>query len=300
MNHPPQKQEPRVSRLALGTVQFGMDYGIANQNGQISYAGATKIVQMAAAAGMDTIDTAMGYGNSESCLGEIGTQGFNLVTKLPRLPAEATNVQDWVVEEIRLSLLRLNVPRVDSLLLHRPLDLLEKDGKTLFRALQSLKEATLVSKIGVSIYNPEMLSCLLTNYRFDIVQAPLNLVDQRFSKSGWLFRLKDKGVEIHTRSTFLQGLLLLPRHFIPAKFARWNDIWDDWHHWLHDRQETALQASLAFPLSFTEVDRVLVGVDSVNQLQQILTSVARRSPSTLPDLACEADALVNPSNWANL
>lgn len=286
-------------RLALGTVQFGMAYGVSNVSGQVRRPEAGKIVKLAAAAGVDTIDTAVGYGDSERYLGEIGVTNFRIVTKLPAVPAGSINVAGWVNEQIAASLARLGVSRVYGLLLHRPADLLGAQGQALYDALCELKELSQVKKIGVSVYSPSELQVLLPKYRFDLVQAPLNLIDRRLVSSGWLKRLKDEKVEVHTRSAFLQGLLLMPRDLIPAKFAHWNVLWDRWHQWLRQNNETPVRACLAFPLSFQEVDRVLVGAESAEQASQILAA-AGRSMTSLPDISSADEDLVNPANWPNL
>jgi hypothetical protein len=128
----------------------------------------------------------------------------------------------------------------------------------------------------------------------------LNLVDRRLFASGWLGRLKDRGVEVHTRSAFLQGLLLLPRHGIPAKFSRWADVWDRWHAWLSDHNEDAVRACLTYPLSLRDVDRVVVGTDGSGQFAQVLSGAALASKAALPDLACDGGDLINPARWPNL
>ncbi len=287
-------------RLALGTVQFGLPYGIANQEGQVTRASAKNMLQYAAANGIDTLDTAIAYGESESCLGEIGTQGFNLVTKLPAFPDGHGDINGWVREQVAASFNRLGVDSVYGLLLHRPDQLLKTDGQMLFNTLRDLKASGRVQKIGVSIYAPSELEALTARYRFDLVQAPFNLVDRRIFTSGWLQRLKQDGVEIHTRSTFLQGLLLMPRSAIPAKFAPWAGLWDKWHGWLAQHAVTAVQASLAYPLLFPEVDRVVIGADSKNQLAQIIGAATGDVPVVLPDLQCEDESLINPANWSRL
>jgi aryl-alcohol dehydrogenase-like predicted oxidoreductase len=287
-------------RLALGTVQFGLPYGIANQGGQVTRSNAKAMLQLAAKNGIDTLDTAIAYGESETCLGEVGTQGFRLITKLPAVPNGCADVSGWVQEQVAASLSRLGRNEVYGLLLHRPEQLLEVDGKTLYQALQGLKESGLVRKVGVSIYAPGELDVLTTHYRFDLVQAPFNLVDRRLQASGWLHRLKDEGVEIHTRSAFLQGLLLMPQNAIPKKFAAWSDLWKKWHAWLAHGTVSAVQACLAFSLSFPEIERIVVGADSVSQLQQIITAASNVAPIDLPDLHCDAENLINPARWSQL
>ena len=289
-----------MSRLILGTVQFGLPYGIANQDGQVTRSTAKAMLQLAAANGIDTLDTAITYGESETCLGEVGIQGFKLVTKLPIVPDGWVDVSGWVQEQVAASLARLGVSAVYGLLLHSPMQLLGTNGKMLYRTLQELKETGLVQKIGISIYTPKELDALIPQYRFDLVQAPFSLVDRRIHLSGWLRRLKQEGTEIHTRSAFLQGLLLMPRPAIPSKFVSWSELWGKWHGWLSSHKISAVQASLAFPLSFLEIDRVVVGADSVKQLEQITSAAVSITPDDLPDLHCDAEDLINPARWSHL
>lgn len=289
----------QTHKLGIGTVQFGLPYGIANQSGQVTRADARAMLQLAAANGIDTLDTAIAYGDSETCLGEVGVSNFRVVTKLPALPDDCAETESWVREQFGASLSRLGVGSVYGLLLHRPAQLLGKDGDTLYRTLDALKQSGLVQKTGVSIYAPDELEALVARYRFDLVQAPFNLVDRRLHTSGWLQRLKDDGVEVHTRSAFLQGLLLMPPAAIPAYFSPWAALWGKWHDWLACHKISAVQASLAFPLSFPEIDRVIIGAESVHQLAQIISSASNGSPSDLPDLACDAENLINPARWSH-
>ena len=292
--------QPGARRLGLGTVQFGLAYGVANQHGQVSRPEARKIVELAASAGIDTIDTAIGYGDSERYLGEIGMTDFKVITKLPALPAGTPDVGGWVNDQVSASAARLGVPTIYGLLLHRPMELLGANGPTLFKALCALKERTLVRKIGLSIYSPAELQALLAKFKVDIVQGPLNLIDRRLHTGGWLKRLKDRAIEVHTRSTFLQGLLLMPRDAIPAKFSRWSVLWDNWHQWLRRRDESALRACMAFPLSIPEIDRVLVGAESVDQVRQILASAGGRPVTSIPDLSSPDEELIDPAKWTTL
>jgi aryl-alcohol dehydrogenase-like predicted oxidoreductase len=289
-----------VSRLALGTVQFGLAYGIANQDGQVTRSVAKSMLQLASAKGIDTLDTAIAYGESESCLGVAGTQKFKLVTKLPAVPDGHSNINHWIHDQVTASFARLGVNSVYGLLLHRSEQLVGPIGQVIFESLQGLKEAGLVQKIGVSIYSPSELDTLNDRYRFDLVQAPLNLVDRRLVTSGWLRRLKQDGAEIHTRSAFLQGLLLMPRFAIPPKFSPWTELWDKWHDWLSHHAISAVHACLAYPISFPEIDRVVIGADSVKQLEQIISAAASVSTVDLPDLHCSAENLINPARWSQL
>jgi aryl-alcohol dehydrogenase-like predicted oxidoreductase len=289
-----------MSRLALGTVQFGLPYGISNQSGQVTKSVAKDMLHLARTSRIDTLDTAIAYGDSENCLGEIGSEGFRVVTKLPPIPEESTDVSSWVNVQIKASLDRLGLSEVYGLLLHQSSQLIGCHGEALFHAMHELRESGVVKKIGVSIYNPTELDVLIPKYNFDIVQAPLSLIDQRLINSGWLKRLKFDGVEIHTRSAFLQGLLLMPKNAVPSKFAIFERELDAWHRWLEKNSISALHACLAYPLSLSEVDRVVIGADSVAQLAQIIEVASHKLPVGFPDIKSDDDRLINPANWSQI
>lgn len=289
------------SRLALGAVQFGLDYGVANQTGQVCVFEAEQILSGAKEGGIDTLDTAIAYGTSEEVLGNIGVDGFRVVTKLPPLPENLNDIERWVAEQVGDSLVRLGQQKLYGFLLHRSQDLLGLKGARLIRALADLKNDGLVQKIGVSIYSPDELSEVFRKIKIDLVQAPLNVIDRRLILSGWLDRLKDYGVEVHTRSAFLQGLLLMERRKIPEKFLRWSSLWDAWHEKLRYLGVSPLDACLVYPLSLEQVDRVIVGVDSAAQLSEILhaAELANDVPDTSFMMSNDTN-LVNPSNWKYL
>jgi aryl-alcohol dehydrogenase-like predicted oxidoreductase len=289
-----------IRRVALGTVQFGQSYGIANLGGRVSEDVARLMLLQARAHGLDMLDTAVAYGVSEARLGAIGVASFNVVTKIPAMPVAIENVSGWVQGQVRASLDRLRLSELYGVLLHYPLQLLEARGAELFRALLSLRESGLIKKIGFSIYSPAELDSLIPRYPPDIVQAPLNLVDRRMQRTGWLDRLKNSNVEIHSRSVFLQGLLLIPRPAFPPKFAPWRELFTFWHDWLDQQGESAVRACLAFPMSFPEIDRIVVGADSLAQLNEIVLAAQGVSCLAGPDLTCNDEKLINPACWSKL
>src|SRR5262249_17350751 len=157
------------------------------------------------------IDTAPLYGGSEESLGRALRAGdaFAIVTKTPwfgpgGVPANA----EALTSAFQASLDRLRQERVYGLLVHRASDLLGPEGDDLFEAMRRLKQLGRVAKIGVSIYDARELEGVLARHQPDLVQLPLNVLDQRLLAGGQITRLKSAGVEIHARSAFLQGLLL--------------------------------------------------------------------------------------------
>lgn len=286
-----------AKRLALGTVQFGMPYGVANKGGQVSFKEARSILQIARSAGVDTLDTAIAYGTSEQVLGELGVRDWQVITKLPGMPEGCGDVGEWVQKSVQTSFQRLNVSRVRGLLLHKPQQLLEAGGDKIYEALSGLKRDGLVEKIGFSIYSPAELDVLWDNFRPDMIQAPFNVLDRRLENSGWLCKLHAAGVEIHVRSVFLQGLLLMDEVARPAKFQRWSGYWKGWHEWLAEKRLTPLQAALGFALAKPEIDRVVVGVDTLIQLNEILQVANGEIPEVPIEINCNDINLINPANW---
>jgi|TARA_B110000858_G_C17795399_1_gene472161 aryl-alcohol dehydrogenase-like predicted oxidoreductase len=287
-----------MKKLALGTAQFGMSYGIANQHGKIKLENIKDIIKIAREKNIDLVDTAIAYGDSERIIGKIGILDFKFVTKLPPLPKiDVVNISFWVEDQIKLSLKRLGIQSLYGLLIHRSEDLLGDKGEKIVNALNNLKARGLVKKIGISIYDLSELEKLTNQIKVDIVQAPLNIIDQRLINSGWLSKLYKADVEVHIRSVFLQGLLLMSKQNRPHKFNRWKNLWKIWHEWLNDNQITALEATIRYALSVENISKVIVGVDSKKQLQQIILASDGKLPPIPPGLFMDDINLLNPSNW---
>jgi aryl-alcohol dehydrogenase-like predicted oxidoreductase len=287
-------------KLALGTVQFGLNYGVANSSGRISDAEARAILFQARQYGFETLDTAIAYGDSERILGELGIAEWQVVTKLSAVPASCGDVVSWVQDQIRQSMERLHVGQLHGVLLHRPSQLLQSNGDDLYVGLQSLKDQGLTNKIGVSVYEPKELDQLLNSYDLDLIQAPLNLMDRRLVDTGWAKQLKNANIELHTRSAFLQGLLLMPSHERPLKFNRWADTWAVWDDWLLEVNLTPLEACLRYLNSVHEIDRIVVGVDTENHLRQIVKA-SQGCLKSMPNFREHFDTrLLNPVAWSEL
>ena len=285
-------------RMALGTAQFGSAYGVANKSGCVSRDEVQGILALAVEASVDTLDTAVAYGESEAVVGEVGVKGWKVVTKLPPVPDGISDVWLWVEEQVDASLKRLRIESLHGLLLHRPTQLLERNGERLAAVLEAIKASGKTRKIGVSIYDPNQLAEVLPSLRCDLVQAPLNILDRRLIETGWCARLNKAGIEVHARSVFLQGLLLMPVR--PDKFRRWDALWEEWNCWLRQTGLTPLQACLRYALSCEGIDRFVVGVDSAGQLRQILSAIAGPAPDA-PQWRTPVPAeLIDPSRWPSL
>jgi aryl-alcohol dehydrogenase-like predicted oxidoreductase len=289
--------------LGLGTAQFGLAYGITNERGRVPEQEVGEIVAEALAAGIDLVDTAAAYGDSEGVLGRVlePQSRLRIVSKLPPVPSDRIGepeIGDCRAAVAR-SLARLRRASLDALLLHRPDDLRKPGGERLVQLLTDLKRAGTVAKIGISAYDRTQIDLALDRMPLDVVQVPVNLMDQRLLQDGTLDRLKRRNVEIHGRSAFLQGVLVadlasLPVHLAPHR-ARLRAVGT-----AADRAGMSrLVLCLRFVLAQPAIDRVIVGVTSLPELRQILDAAATTTP--LPDgldtLASDALDLVDPSRW---
>lgn len=286
-----------ASRLALGTAQFGLEYGIANSRGQVPPDEVARIMAVAREEGVGTLDTAMSYGTSEAVLGQVGVHGWRVISKLPPLPP-AVDVKAWVSESVRGSLARLRGERLGALLLHRPADLLEARADEVYDALVGLKNEGLVEEVGASVYHPQEIEALVGRFALDIIQAPFNVIDRRVLTSGWMTRLRERRVTLQVRSAFLQGLLLLEPAKRPPKFRKWEVLLRGWDQWRSENRVSPVAACIAFAMSRPEVESVVVGVDCVDQLREIVSGLGVAAPSPPGDLASEDLDLVDPSRWA--
>lgn len=286
-------------RLAIGTVQFGLDYGISNTGGIASDEEIRSVLNYACEHGIDTLDTAVAYGNSEERLGKIGINDFRVVTKLPSLPAEYYNDALWFDRMTEQSLRQLGKDSLDGLLLHRPLELLNKGGENIYRHLQGLKSSGRVEKIGISVYEPSELEALIPVFDIDIVQVPFNILDRRLVDEGWLDRLAQKNIEIHVRSIFLQGLLLMEPSARHQKFDAWKDELGSYDLFIEQSGFSRLEACLSFALSFPQITKVIVGIQSLSQLKEIIDA-SKTVMLSIPLITVSDTRLINPSSWSSL
>ena len=247
--------------------------------------------------GSDTLDTAISYGDSEVVLGRARIDGFRVVTKLPPLPVETADVAGWVRRHVRTSLDRLRVANLYGLLLHRPADVSGPHAGALLAALATLKAEGVVTKVGASVYAPEELAELEGAMKLDLVQAPYNVFDRRFESTETFRRLHAAGTEVHVRSVFLQGLLLLDEDELPETFRKWQPLWQRWCGWVRQQGTDQLAAALGFALANPTVDRIVVGAESAAQLRSIVASTRLDLQQVPVELATGDLNLINPTNW---
>jgi aryl-alcohol dehydrogenase-like predicted oxidoreductase len=291
-----------TSKLALGTAQFGMQYGIANMTGIPSMAAVHNILSSAREAGVSIIDTAYVYGGAEIVLGRAisGSDRFRIVTKT--MPIQAPVLREEhvaaVADAFACSLERLQCRHVYGLLVHHAEDLLVPGGERLWAWLESIRAAGKVEKIGVSVYRPEQLISVVDSCPIDLVQFPYNLYDQRFGSAELMLVLRRHNIEAHARSVFLQGLLLLAPERLTGQFASLREHQARLHAWLAERDMSPVQGALSCTLHAPGISFAIVGCDSIQQFAEVINCARRiRSLEDVGQFSVHDDEIINPSRW---
>ena len=291
-------------KITLGTANFGLAYGIANQR-MLSRREAFLVLEKALETGVSSVDTARGYGDAERVVGAFFRQHgkcFEVVTKLPAREYASPND---VAEEIEKSLEALETGFIDVLLLHS-FETFQRFGEVLMPTLEEYAGKGRIGRYGVSIYHPHEAEALLRHDSgVTAVQFPLNIFDRRFLKDDLPRRLRNGGIRLDARSVFLQGLFFLPpqtlsAHFDPAKAKLKRLSGLALAHGL-----TVGATALLFAAS-CDIDHVVLGVDSAEQLETNLKWLgnggsrrfAQVSPG-LDELEVTAEDVILPYRWKN-
>jgi aryl-alcohol dehydrogenase-like predicted oxidoreductase len=290
-------------KLALGTAQFGMTYGLTNTTGRPEQAVVNQILSQAFSAGVTVLDTAKLYGDAECVLGSVLREKnpFKIVTKIP--PFSRNEINQSAIDEIKLNLEhsfeQLQVDNLYAVLLHDATDLLGTKGDEIFKALALLKQTYDINKIGISAYSPEIADQIIERYPIDIVQIPLSIFDQRAKKSGLLARLKTKAIETHTRSAFLQGALLSDIKKLPPQFNKVNKQLLAFDKLSKETGLSKMALAFDFLKKQQSIDQIIVGVLNEQQLNECVFAFDQVIEEALDYTLFESQdlSIIDPRNW---
>jgi aryl-alcohol dehydrogenase-like predicted oxidoreductase len=277
--------EKSINKIVLGTVQFGCQYGI-NSAGRPDTKMVSQILDEALKGGVTTLDTSAAYGNAEEVLGTVHVADrFQIVSKYPKC-------EQTVAETFERSLQKLGTKNLYGYLLHH--FNVYTENKAIWNDFLVLKEEGKVQKIGFSLYEPSELDIILNDgIPFDLLQVPYNLFDRQFEP--YFERLKEKGVEIHVRSTFLQGLFFKDRDSLPSKLLPLKPYLDALDAYAKDSGLSIAEVALNYNLQNPFIDGVLIGVDTKEQLLTNFQSVSEQSIDL--NIHVIEQELLKPVNW---
>lgn len=259
-------EDKKISKLSLGTVQFGLDYGIANKDGKPKDKEVEEIITYLYDSGINAFDTATSYGNSEERIGKV----FKNLDKLfitSKLSSE--DFLNKAEKEVRNSLEKLNVNSLFGLLLHdnKVLNNWNEESKTI---LENLIKKGFIKNFGVSIYTSLEFNKALENEHIRFIQIPFNLFDLRAVNEKWFEKAKAKGKLIFIRSVFLQGLLLLDKERVPEKLSKAKEYLERLEQFASKYEMTKSELALSFVDSVAKDSILLFGCDNLKQAKENL------------------------------
>jgi len=273
-----------ANKLGLGTVQFGLPYGISNANGQTSAEEVKAILQAAAQHGISLLDTASAYGNAEAVLGKNDLRNFRIVSKYITPVAENS-----IEQQLQQTLAHLQVKKLYGYLAHRPAEIL--DDTMQWKILKDLQQKGLIEKVGFSLNSTEELNQLLNkNFIPELIQVPYNYFDNRFESL--MISLKEKGCEIHTRSAFLQGLFFKDTNTLSSFF----DVVKPMIKRVQQQTHNISGALLHYAAGKSFIDTIIVGVENAQQLLINIRDM-QLGIELEPNKVIIPEQILMPSNW---
>lgn len=298
-----------MSELCLGTVQFGMEYGINNQLGrQPACDESFSMLDYALGNGIGVIDTAAAYGEAEQLLGSYikkreCRQKVKIISKLkPNIIEEGSITGKVVTDECKGSLKRLSVDCLDGYLLHTPEYIYNED---IISAFLGLKKDGYVKNIGVSIYRLKEGYAAINTGVMDYIQLPYSILDQRGIKEGFIPAAKEAGIKIFTRSAFLQGLFMMDREFVPAHLKNAVPYLELIEEILGKYGVDKVSAVLAFVQYEKDIDYLVFGVEKKEQLEE---NIFKSKHGNVPEECIQelkdringvSQSVIFPSLWSN-
>ena len=300
----------RLSRLALGTVQFGMEYGVNNRTGRPSKAEIARILSIAFEGGISLLDTASAYGDSEQVLGtvlsELSTpEDLIIVTKLKPIPADAMTLGELrteVEESLETSLRNLHADRIPIYLLHRAEHLTVRGGAIVDHLLR-LRSRGRIGHLGASIYTPQQAEAALATDGIEAVQVPFNLFDHRLLRSGFFDRARDRGLAVFVRSVFLQGLIPMDPEEVPERVREVLPFKRALTQLCKETGRSPAEMALQFALAQRGISSVLVGVERTLQMREDLRlfEASPLSRATVEEILSRfaevSEYVLNPTFW---
>ena len=286
-------------KLGIGAANFGKKYGLSNfriRKNQIK-----KIFNFIEKNKIDLIDTAKNYKNSEKIVGEQKKYTKKIVTKI--FLKKTNDINNFLIEEIRNSLLKLNKKKIYGVLIHNIeiLDVIDKEK--LYQALKYLKKKRLIKKVGFSIYELRDLKYFKKQFIPDIIQVPMNIFDRRFCNKAFVDYVRSNNIEVHVRSCFLQGLLINYKNIKKfKKFKKWNNLFKKLDIFCKKKLINRMEASILFIKNSHFIKYVVIGIENVDQLKMIHTILNRQLKiSNFPkNIKSNNLELIDPRKWNNV
>jgi len=286
-------------RISIGTAQLGMKYGIANSSNDNLTLNFDKVLEFMSANNLKDIDTAFSYGNAHEYLTNYDLSNFNISSKVmintnDDLNYFRSNISNDVSDFIK----RCNLNKIDTLFIHNPDIISHPNFDQYYLILNDLKENNLISKLGISIYDHDLLKKYLDDFLFDTIQLPVNPFDSRISDHNQYKYFTDRGIKLQARSIYLQGLLLLPKNKLNNFFDTWSELFEKWFNLQIASNLSPQMLCLNYLKNKNFLDSFVIGIDNLEQLKESIELYNKdHIEIDYSDLNSLDEDLINPSKW---
>ena len=283
------------NKLIIGTANFGARYGYKKH--KISKNELNKIFKFCKKNKINSYDTAFSYKNSETTIGKYNLNGDLIYSKIPQIPKDTINIEQWIFKKFFKSLSSLGLKKIEGIYLHHQEDLLRKKSSEIYKTLIKLKKFGYVKKVGVSIYDLKKLKKIISLYNIDMVQVPINIFDRRFLDKQLINLITKKKIELNARSIFLQGILLKSRKNLNKKFLDLdNKTFKNWYSWIAEKNISQLDACISFIKSIKTVSNIIIGINNLEQLKMIFKSL-KKNKKYSKNIFSKKNKLIDIRKW---
>lgn len=290
-----------INKIILGTVQFGLNYGVNNKTGKLGEDDIFFILEQAYKTGIETLDTAEAYGNAHEIIGKFHKQSkirFKIISKfssgvIDKYPSN-------LIDRIKHHCSELDVQNLESYMFHSYDEFIDYISKDPF-ILEKIKNSGLVNKIGVSIYSNNQIEDIFNYKEINLIQLPFNLFDNELLRKDILKIAYQKGIEVHTRSAFLQGLFFKDVNELQGNLVNLKKDLKDLNELVANSLMSKTSFALNYPISKNYIDKVVIGIDNIEQLHNNIEAlegfVSNKTYKLVDIINIKNKELLNPSNW---
>lgn len=287
-----------MQKIILGTVQFGLNYGINNSKGKPSSEECFEILNRSFDFGITTLDTAEAYGDAHKIIGDFHKlnplKKFKIITKIPH-----GVILDDVQSKVEQYLKDLEIESIEVLMFHSYDTYIENYNN--IDKFESIINKGFIKSIGVSVYTNEQIESLFADKRITVVQLPFNLFDNVNKRGEVIEKLKLSGKVVHTRSAFLQGLFFKETNNLSSFFCPLKEELKKLNELSEKYNVSISKMALAYSLMQNNINQVLIGIDSIKQLEDNFSAfhyqLDEKLISEINAITIENDELLNPALW---